>query len=129
MDPRNTYSGEVDAAVTTQEERQWAAMAHGGALLGWVLSLGLGAIVIPLLILIIKGPTSDFVTDHARECLNYQITAFIVAGIFLLLCLILIGIPLLIGFGVLSLVWMTIATVRAANGERYRYPFCFRFLR
>jgi uncharacterized Tic20 family protein len=49
----------------------------------------------------------------------------IVAGI---LCLVLIGIPILIALWVLNTVFVIIASVKTSNGEFYRYPFTIRFL-
>jgi uncharacterized Tic20 family protein len=129
MDPRESYSGDIGAPVSTQDERTWGALAHGGAALGWLASAGLLSLAIPLLILIVRGPTSAFVADHARECLNFQITAFILVVVFGLLSLVLIGIPFLLATVALALVWTVIAATRAVDGQLYRYPFCIRFIR
>jgi uncharacterized Tic20 family protein len=119
----------MSAPASTQDERTWAALAHGGAALGWLASAGLLSLAIPLLILIVRGPSSAFVADHARECLNFQITAFIMVVVFAILCIVLIGIPFLLATVALALVWTVIAATRAVDGQLYRYPICFRFVR
>jgi hypothetical protein len=48
----------------------------------------------------------------------------LVAG---LLSLVVIGIPILIGLMVFDFVATIIASVRANDGERYRYPLTMRF--
>ena len=48
-----------------------------------------------------------------------------IAGI---LCIILIGIPILIVLWVLNTVFVIIASIKASEGQLYRYPFTIRFL-
>ena len=49
----------------------------------------------------------------------------IIAGI---LCIVLIGIPILIALWILNTVLVIIASVKTSNGEFYRYPLTIRFL-
>lgn len=49
----------------------------------------------------------------------------VVAGI---LCLVLIGIPILIALWILNTVLVIIASVKTSNGEFYRYPLTIRFI-
>jgi uncharacterized Tic20 family protein len=44
------------------------------------------------------------------------------------LCFILIGIPILIALWVLDIVLVIIASMKAGQGEFYRYPFTIRFI-
>jgi uncharacterized Tic20 family protein len=115
------------APTTTSEERGLAAICHAASLLGTV--LGLGQILIPLIIFVVKGKESPFVADHAREALNFQISMTIYFAVAIVLALLLIGIPLLIGLGIFDFVVALIATIKAANGEHYRYPITMRFVR
>ena len=50
----------------------------------------------------------------------------IVAGI---LCIVLIGFPLLIILWVLNTVLVIIASIQAGEGKLYRYPIAIRFLK
>ncbi len=45
------------------------------------------------------------------------------------LTLILIGIVLLIAVGILNIVCIILAAVKAQNGEHYRYPLSIRFIK
>ena len=45
-----------------------------------------------------------------------------------ILCIILIGIPILIALWVMNTVFVIIASIRASEGKLYRYPFTIRFL-
>lgn len=111
-------------------------LAHIGALIA-ALTVAF-AWAVPLLILLIKGPTSPFVRRHAVESLNFQITVVIVSIVGTI-----IGVVLLVatlGFGALVLlplalvavvlfVWWTIAAGLAANnGRDYRYPINIRLV-
>jgi uncharacterized Tic20 family protein len=48
-----------------------------------------------------------------------------IAGI---LCIVLIGIPILIALWVLNTVLVIIASVKASEGKFYRYPFTIRLI-
>ena len=49
----------------------------------------------------------------------------IIAGI---LCLVLIGIPILIALWILNTIFVIIASVKTSQGEFYRYPFTIRLI-
>ncbi len=119
------------------DERTWATASHAGALVVNLIS-GLGFIV-PLVIMLTKGNESPFVRRHATESLNFTLTAllvFIVGGIALVIGSIatlglglIVAIPIAIAYGLFVMVVGVIASVRANNGEDYRYPLTIRFVR
>jgi len=85
--------------------------------------------IAPLIIYLVKKDSSPFVERHAREALNFQITmaiAFLVCG---LLILVIVGIFLLPIVGILNLVFCILATIAAAKGNEYRYPFALRLVK
>ena len=87
-----------------------------------------GNILGPLVLWLVKKEGMPFVDDQGKESLNFQISVAIYgAGVFLL-SFIGIGIVLGAALAVFWLVMVIIATVRANNGERYRYPLTIRFL-
>jgi uncharacterized Tic20 family protein len=49
----------------------------------------------------------------------------VIAGI---LCLVLIGIPLLILLHILNIIFVIVATIRASEGQLYRYPLTIRLI-
>ena len=71
---------------------------------------------------------SDYVAANAREALNFHITVLIYGLCCIPLVFILIGIPLLIVLGLGSLVLAIIATIKASDGQCYRYPLTLRLL-
>ena len=70
-----------------------------------------------------------FVTDQAKEALNFQITVTIAMVISMILMIVIIGGILAPIVGIISLVFSIIAAVKANNGEAYRYPFALRLIK
>jgi uncharacterized Tic20 family protein len=62
------------------------------------------------------------------ESLNFQISVLIYAIISAILLLLLIGFILLPAVGIFWLVFTIIGSVRASNGEDYRYPLTIRMV-
>ncbi|HEX6149098.1 DUF4870 domain-containing protein [Nocardioides sp.] len=118
----------------TQEEKTWALAAHVGSLVSAWFAFGFLA---PLLILLLKND-SPFVRRHAVESLNFQISlliyglvgtivAFVLAVVTFGLGLLVI-IPVIVVLGLLALIVIIVATVKASNGEDYRYPLTLRLV-
>jgi len=117
----------VPTGAPSAEEKQWALFAHLSALIGYIIPFG--SIIGPLVIWQIKKNEMPFVDDQGKEALNFQITVAIIAIICLVLVLILIGILLLWALAIANLVFIIIAALAANNGQAYRYPFAFRFVK
>ncbi|HJR13412.1 MAG TPA: DUF4870 domain-containing protein [Rhodanobacteraceae bacterium] len=125
-------------APPTAEERQWAMFAHLSALLGafvtgWI--GGWGWFLGPLIIWLVKKDTMPFVNDQAKEALNFNIT---IAIIFVILTILgfatlgvgfLLALPLMIIIGIVALVFIILAAVKANEGVAYRYPFALRLIK
>ena len=75
---------------------------------------------------LVKKNESRFVEWHARESLNFQIT---VAIIVIILFITIIGILIAWIVGIISLVLVIIATIRASEGKLYKYPFSIRLIK
>lgn len=123
------------ATSPSAEEKQWAVFAHLAALSAPFTS-GLGWIVGPLVIWLIKKDTMPFVDYHGKEALNFNITMLIVSlvSFFLgVIALVFCNAPLFfVPSVVITIVWLVltiIAIIKASKGEYYRYPFTFRWLR
>lgn len=127
--------------------------AHLSALVA-LAGLPFGHVVGPLIVYLIKAHESEFVAEHARASLNYQITISVLG-----LVVILVGAGATLGLiatgtteesiragsaiGVLwicvafatvlvlllSLIFIIAGTVAAGEGRPYTYPFAIRFLR
>lgn len=102
----------------TSDEKTLALIAH--------IVTFFSSFLAPLIIYLVKKDESEFVREHAKESLNFQITFFIIAFI---LIISLIGILLLWIAGIFWAIWVIIATIRASEGKLYRYPFSIRFIK
>ena len=107
------------------QERLWAMLAH---LLSFVAAYLVLGFVAPLTVLLVFGPRSAYVRAHAVESLNFNLTWLLYAIVGVALAFLLIGIPILIALGIAYLVLVIIASVRANNGEFFRYPLTIRFI-
>jgi len=112
----------VPVGYANSDEKTWALIAHFGGVVGFIP---------PLIALLAKGNESPTVKAHATEALNFQITW----GIGMLLAVIItfcsLGIlfflPLLVAIPIV--VFAIIGGMKANNGELYRYPMSYRFLK
>jgi uncharacterized Tic20 family protein len=78
---------------------------------------------------LIKKDQYPMVEDQGKEALNFQIGMTVCSMVSLVLCLVVIGIPLLMAVTVFDLVVTIIAAIKANSGERYRYPLTIRIIR
>lgn len=131
---------EVESQVTPDQdvvpvgdERTWALLGHLSALSAFVVT-GIGCVLGPLIIWLVKRDTLPFAADQAKEALNFNITVLIAAAGLVLFSIITVGIGLLLtvplGFALFFywLIFTIVAAVNANNGVRYRYPMTLRLV-
>lgn len=141
----------IDVLSPTASERQWAALAHLAALVlalltSWI--VGFAGIIGAGAVWLLKRDDSAFIAEHAREALNFNLSMFlyaclaVAAGVALVGATIVTlgiglivtapaGIALLLAVAAIALLWLVcsiIATVKAWNGESYRYPLTLRLI-
>ena len=110
----------------SNDERMWAMFAHLSALSGFIIPFG--SILGPLIIWQIKKNEYALVDDQGKEALNFQITMAIAFIVCFILIFVLIGIVLIWLVGLFDLIMIVIASIKANNGERYRYPLTLRLV-
>ncbi|HDR89101.1 MAG TPA: DUF4870 domain-containing protein [Bacteroidetes bacterium] len=110
----------------TTEERNWAMFCHLAALAGYIIPFG--NIIGPLIIWVLKREESSFVDFHGKAAVNFQISMTLYLILAAMLIILLIGIFMLIALGVLNLILVIIASVRANSGEYFEYPLSIRFI-
>jgi uncharacterized Tic20 family protein len=103
--------------------------AHLASLTGY-LGNGIGGVVGPLIVWLIKRDTMPLVNDQGKEALNFNISNFI----YILCSLLLVpvfGLGFLVMFviGIFHLVFTIVAAVKAYEGIAYRYPLTIRFIK
>ncbi|WP_374012031.1 DUF4870 domain-containing protein [Pseudoxanthomonas koreensis] len=106
-----------------QDQRTMALLAH---LLGIITGF-IGALVIWLVSK--DDAAKGFVTDQAKEALNFQITLFIGYVVAWVLSFILIGLLVFPVLMIANLVFSILGGMKANNGEAYRYPFALRLIK
>jgi uncharacterized Tic20 family protein len=123
QDPGNQGPG--PSQLSPQDEKLWGTLVHVSALVFAFVAL---AVLGPLLILLIQGPKSGYVRQHAVEALNFNITVLLAAIVSGILTIVLIGIPMLVAVGIFWLVCTILAILAANRGEVYRYPLTLRLV-
>jgi uncharacterized protein len=119
------YAQQPGQGGLTPDERTWGGAAHWSALVAALLALSfLG----PLIVLLAKGNDSPWIRRQSVESLNFQLSILIYAVVSGLLLLLLIGFILLPLVGIFWLVFTIIGSVKAGNGEDYRYPLTIRMV-
>lgn len=124
----------MDQYGLTKDDKLFGMLCHLSSLAGFIIPMG--NILGPLIVWLLKKDSSAFVNDQGKEALNFQISLLVygIAGsiICAILMLVIIGFVLIILLGVgLGLLWLIstiIASVRANEGQTYRYPLTIRFI-
>ena len=116
------------APSTSSDIRTWCVLCHAAALLGLFFYF-LGHILGPLIVWLVKRGDSPEIDAHGKESLNFQISMLIYDAIAAILCIVLIGIPILIALWVLNTVLVIIASIQASEGKLYRYPITIRLIK
>jgi uncharacterized Tic20 family protein len=102
-------------------------LAHLSSFAGCLVPL-LGHIGGPLIVLLVRGDSSPFVSYHAREALNFNISLAIWGLVAAALCVVLIGFVLLPLLFFAWLILTIVAALKARDGLGYRYPFTLRLI-
>lgn len=153
MDTSMIDAGSSGTGVQTPSpsltDRQWAAAAHGAALLAALLSSWIAGVAGALAALVVWMLVRDrhaFAAEHAREAVNFNVSMLIYAcaawiiGILLIGATVLTlgigllvtapaGVLLLLAVGAIAVVWLVcsfIAAFKAFDGQAYRYPLTIR---
>lgn len=118
-----SYLGSTQQPTTpvTENDRLMGILSHILAIVGGFLA--------PLIIWLVKKDESPYVKDHAQESLNFQLTMMLAWIVSFILMFVLIGILLIVIVGILNVVLIIVATIKAADGQLYKYPFSIRFIK
>ena len=118
---------ETTTTSTSSSVRTWCILAHATALVGFFVPVA-GHIVGPLIIWLAKRQDSPEIDAHGKESMNFQISMVIWNAIALILCLVVIGIPILILLHILNIIFVIVAAIQASEGKLYRYPLAIRLI-
>lgn len=129
-------SNPVESSSTglSSEERNWALAGHLSAFSAFVTG-GVGCILGPLVVWLIKRDTLPFAAEQAKEALNFNITVAIAALALWIFTLgtFFLGVVLTVPLGIaLCVAWFVltiVAAIRAQEGVVFRYPFTLRLVK
>lgn len=107
-----------------RDARMWAMFLHLSALLGFTAIPILG-FVVPIVIWQVKKEEFPELDVHGRVVTNWMISSLIYGAIGFLLFFVLIGIPFLLVLGALGIIFPLVGSLKAHNGEVWKYPLSF----
>ncbi|MDA7518059.1 DUF4870 domain-containing protein [Akkermansiaceae bacterium] len=113
-----------------KNERDLAMWCHLTPLIAGLVGFGFLGFIAPLVIMNSANRPSAFVTHHAKDSLNFQLSMLIYSAVILVVGFatcglgILLYVPLLI----VGLIFEIIASIAASKGEIYLYPLTIRFV-
>lgn len=125
LNGRNVQSG--SSPFFGMPENSYLALMHVSQFSGYIIPF-LGFIV-PVVLWLMNRENSAKVDTNGKDIINFMLSWIIYALISGLLCIILIGIPILIALVVMEFIFIIMATIKANNGESWKYPMTITFLR
>ena len=119
----------LSAAVAgiSSNVNMWSMFIHLSQFCGYLIPLA--GLIVPIVLWQVKKNESPLIDRHGRVVTNWIISACIYGIVSGLLCLILIGIPLLLALAVVSVLFPIIGGIKANNGEVWPYPLSIRFFK
>jgi uncharacterized protein len=109
------------------DEQNMAMLCHLIAFSG--VAFPLGHVLGPLILWLIKKDSMPLVDLHGKESLNFQITVSIAAAICFATSFLVVPLLALVVILISAIILTIIASVKASNGEFYRYPLTIRLLK
>lgn len=112
--------------VLSETERNWAMFCHLSAFSGFFFPFG--GIIGPLICWLSRKDESTWVNENGKASLNFQLSILLYLILAAPLCLILIGFPIIFILGVIKVVCIIIASIKASKGEEFKYPISIPFI-
>lgn len=115
-----------DIRELSESERNWAMLCHLSAFAGFFFPFG--GIIGPLICWLSRKDESVWVNENGKSSMNFQLSILLYIVLVIPLCFILIGIPIIVFLGVLKIVCIVIASIKASKGEKFKYPLSIPFI-
>jgi len=118
--------------MDVKEERKWAMACHLSALAGFLIPFG--NVIGPLVVWICKKDVSEFVNEHGKTALNFQLTLsiFIFGSLFISVLsgfLLIIVIPIIAILSIYNLYIIITSSIKANNGDYAEIPMSARIIK
>jgi len=107
------------------DENSYLTLMHLAQFAGYIF-VGLG-FVVPIVMWVMNSKNSTEVDRHGKNIANFMISMVIYYIVSIILILLVIGIPMLIIFGVLQTIFIIVAAIKANHGEFWKYPMAIPF--
>ena len=116
------------AGLATEREKNLAMLCHLGAFGGFLVPFG--NIIGPLIFWMTGKGDSDFVNEHGKASLNFQlsVTLFFVISVVLILVIGPLAVAMIAGAVLYAVVMIIVNSVKAHNGEEGGYSITIQFL-
>lgn len=111
-----------------KQARMWGMLCHLTAITGMT-GIPFGHILGPLAVWLFKKKAYPFVDEQGREALNFQLSMTIYTFVAALLMYVKIGMTLIFILVFVNVILVILASIKAYNGETFRYPFKIRFMK
>jgi uncharacterized Tic20 family protein len=116
-----------EASPWGMDVKQFNMLMHIAQFAGYIIPLG--GFILPIVMWSSNKELDKSIDANGKNIINWMISSVIYAIVFILLIFMIIGIPLLVALGICSTIFTIIGAIKASNGEIYRYPFSFTFLK
>jgi uncharacterized Tic20 family protein len=123
--PAGFASGPMTPERQVEQERLWAMLMHFSLLLSYAF-IGL---VLAIVIWQVKKKELPGIDAHGKNVANWIISEVIYGVISFILCMALIGVPMLMALGVIGIVFPIIGGIKANNGQVWKYPLTITFIK
>jgi uncharacterized Tic20 family protein len=126
---------QVLAPTASADDRNYAAMTHVATVAAAVFSGGFLDIIVPAIAYVMFKDKGDFLKNHVKHQLNFQLTNLLVLAVALGVSAVtfgvglLVAIPAIVFFFVTDVVCSIRAALAASRGEGYEFPFAIDFLK
>ncbi|MDP3312234.1 DUF4870 domain-containing protein [Lutibacter sp.] len=123
--------------MITQSDKNYSSLTHLSGFAGWFFPLG--NIIAPLILWTAKKNESDYINEHGKSAINFQLSilvyCFLVALLIIPITILTLGIGLvafllaIIPAILLKIILIINASIKATHGETYHYPFSIEFIK
>ena len=116
------------AGLATDREKNMAMLCHLAAFAGFLIPFG--NIIGPVIVWMMGKAESDFVNEHGKASVNFQmsLSIFFVISTVLILLIGPIAIAIIAGLVLYAVVMIIVNSVKAHNGEEGGYTLTIQFL-
>ena len=110
----------------SESERNWAMLCHISAFAGFFFPFG--GIIGPLICWLSRKDESLWIDMNGKASMNFQLSVLLYIVLAVPLCFIIVGIPIVMFLGLLKIVCIVIASIKASKGEKFKYPLSIPFI-